>query len=168
MPIQLLIQTIVTLVKFRSLGIGSQFIIFAGDASWPRATIFAIAALAAIGYAVADLMPWSMLGDVIDEDELATGERREGVYVGFFTFLRKLGGASAVLVVGVALDLAGYDGTLAREQQTPLALRSIAALTSFAPALFLVLAIWVAKDYPLSRAAHQQIVAQLRRRGDPS
>jgi GPH family glycoside/pentoside/hexuronide:cation symporter len=109
-------------------------------------------------------MPWAMLGDVIDEDELATGERREGVYVGFFTFLRKLGGASAVLVAGVALDLAGYDGALPREQQTQLALTAIGGLTAFAPALFLALSIWVAKDYPLSRTAHQQIVARLRRR----
>jgi Na+/melibiose symporter-like transporter len=71
-----------------------------------------------------------------------------------------------VLVVGVALDLAGYDGTLAREEQTQLALTSIGALTSFAPALFLALAIWVAKDYPLTRAAHQQIVDQIRRRAE--
>jgi Na+/melibiose symporter-like transporter len=32
------------------------------------------------------------------------------------------------------------------------------------PALFLALAIWVALSYPLSRAAHQNILDQLRRR----
>ena len=68
-----------------------------------------------------------------------------------------------MLVAGVALDLAGYDGALPREQQTQLALTAIGALTAFAPAFFLVLSIWVAKGYPMSRAAHQQIVAQLRR-----
>jgi sugar (glycoside-pentoside-hexuronide) transporter len=146
----------------------AQLFFYLGGPEWPRWSFFLLAAITAVGYAVADLMPWAMLGDVIDEDELATGERREGVYVGFFTFLRKLGGASAVLVVGVALDLAGYEGSLPREEQTQLALASIGVLTSFAPALFLALAIWVAKDYPLSRAAHQQIVAQLRRRDDPS
>ena len=33
---------------------------------------------------------WMMLGDVVDEGGLATGERGEGMYVGFFTFLRKV------------------------------------------------------------------------------
>jgi Na+/melibiose symporter-like transporter len=106
-----------------------------------------------------------MLGDVIDEDELVTGDRREGGYVGFFTFLRKLGGASAVLLVGVVLDLSGYvAGDGPKAPQTPFVLETIRVLTSLAPALFLALAIWVALSYPLSRAAHQSILDQLRRR----
>jgi GPH family glycoside/pentoside/hexuronide:cation symporter len=118
--------------------------------------------MAAIGYAVADLMPWSMLGDVIDEDELACGERREGIYVGFFTFLRKLGGASAVLLVGVALDAAGYVGGAPRELQTGMALQTIRVFASLVPAFFLLLAIRVAMGYPLGRAAHQQVLEQIR------
>jgi len=145
--------------------IGAQFFIFLGQPEWPRWTVFAVAALAAIGYAVADLMPWSMLGDVIDEDELATGDRREGVYVGFFTFLRKLGGASAVLLVGFALDLAGYvGGGVPRAAQSEVALETIRVLTSLVPAAFLGFAIWVALSYPLDRAAHQKVLDQLRRR----
>ena len=115
--------------------------------------------LAAVGYAVADVMPWSMLGEVIDEDELATGERREGVYVGFFLFLRKLGGGIAVAGIGLALDWCGFDGSLAREQQAPLALEAIRVSTSLVPAGFLLLAIWVARGYPLDRAAHARILA---------
>ena len=53
-----------------------------------------------------------MLGDVIDEDELASGERREAVYAGSFTFVRKLGGASGVAVAGVVLQLAGSHNVL--------------------------------------------------------
>ena len=92
-----------------------QLVIYFALPSWPRWSLFAVTGLAAIGYAVADLMPWSMLGEVIDEDELATGERREGVYVGFFMFLRKLGGGIGVAGIGFALDLCGFDGSLPRE-----------------------------------------------------
>jgi GPH family glycoside/pentoside/hexuronide:cation symporter len=145
--------------------IGAQLFVYLGNPAWPRWSMFVVASLAAIGYAVADLMPWSMLGDVIDEDELVTGERREGVYVGFFTFLRKLGGASAVLLVGVVLDLSGYAaGDVPKAPQTPFVLETIRVLTSVAPALFLALAIWVALSYPLSRTAHQSILDQLQRR----
>lgn len=144
--------------------IGAQIFLWSAQPDWPRWAIFVIASLAAIGYAVADLMPWAMLGDVIDEDELRTGERREGVYVGFFTFLRKLGGASAVLVVGLMLELTGYVGGAPREQQTEAALMGIRLLTGVAPALLLALAIWVAVGYPLGRAAHQKILDQIRDR----
>ncbi len=138
-----------------------QLVMFVADADWPGWTLYAVATFAAIGYAVADLMPWAMVGEVIDEDELVTGERREGVYVGFFMFLRKLGGASAVLLVGVALDLGGYVGGMPREEQSELAIQSIRALTSLAPALFLVLAIVASRDYPLTRAAHQEVLRRL-------
>ena len=53
-------------------------------------------------------MPWAMVGEVIDEDDLAHGERREGLYNGVFTFLRKLGGALGVFLVLGVLDLAGF------------------------------------------------------------
>ena len=102
-----------------------QLVIYFAEPGWPRWSLFVVTGLAAIGYAVADLMPWSMLGEVIDEDELATGERREGVYVGFFMFLRKLGGGIGVAGIGFALDLCGFDGALPREQQAPLALAAI-------------------------------------------
>jgi GPH family glycoside/pentoside/hexuronide:cation symporter len=145
----------------------AQFFIFAGQPDWPRWAMFAIASMAAIGYAVADLMPWSMLGDVIDEDELASGERREGVYVGFFTFLRKLGGASAVLLIGLVLDLAGYSGGAGAGAQSDLAVQTIRVLTSLVPALFLALAVVVAFRYSLGRAAHQRVLDQLRMRERP-
>ena len=132
--------------------------------SWPRWSLFAITGLGAIGYAVADVMPWSMLGEVIDEDELATGERREGVYVGFFMFLRKLGGGIAVAGIGIALDLCGFDGAIPREQQAPLALSAIRVSTSLVPAVFLVFAVWVARGYPLDRAAHERILQAIARR----
>ena len=140
--------------------VGAQVFLLLAEPTWARWTIFAVAAAAGIGYAMADLMPWSMLGDVIDEDELNTGERREGIYAGSFTFLRKLGGATGVLVAGIVLDLAGHgrgpDGT------EP-ALGAIRVLTAIVPALFLALGAWIARGYPISRRRHAEILGELRR-----
>jgi len=144
-----------------------QLAIYFALPSWPRWSLFVITGLAAIGYAVADVMPWSMLGEVIDEDELATGERREGVYVGCFQFLRKLGGGIAVAGVGFVLDLCGFDGALPREQQGALALSAIRVATSLMPVVFLLLAVWVARGYPLDRAAHERILQAIARRAAP-
>jgi len=141
-----------------------QIALFFGDPSWPRWVLFTVPPLAAIGYAVAELMPWSMLGDVIDEDELETGERREGMYVGFFTFLRKIGGATAVLLMAFALELSGFEGGLDRVDQSETALFSIRAMTSLVPMVILLLAIAVATRYPLTREAHAKTIDELARR----
>jgi Na+/melibiose symporter-like transporter len=141
-----------------------QVALFFGDSSWPRWVLFVVPSLAAIGYAVAEMMPWAMLGDVIDEDELKTGERREGMYVGFFTFLRKIGGATAVLLMAFALELSGFVGGLDRVDQSETALLSIRTMTSLVPMGMLLLAIAFASRYPLTREMHEKTVSELARR----
>jgi sugar (glycoside-pentoside-hexuronide) transporter len=129
--------------------------IFFYDPAQPRWIVLALAGLSGIGYGVADLMPWAMLGDVIDEDELESRERRDGVYAGFFTFVRKLGGAAGVAVAGIVLDAAGFmRGAPAQEGSALLAIRALATL---GPIAFLLGACVLALRYPLTRARHTEI-----------
>jgi sugar (glycoside-pentoside-hexuronide) transporter len=145
--------------------VGSQAFLFLATPSWPRWTIFAGAALAGAGYAAADMIPWSMLGEVVDEDELRSGERREGLYFGLFTFLRKLGGAGGVALGMFVLDLSGFAPDRA---QSPATLATIRYLTAVVPGILVVLAGAVALGYPISRGRHAEILAQLAaRRGRP-
>lgn len=139
----------------------AQIFFVVATPAWPAWTIFLLGGLAGIGYAVADLMPWSMLGDVVDADELYTEERREGIYAGFFTFLRKLAGASAVAMAGIALDLAGYVGG---QPQSPVALETIRWLTGAAPAAFILLGVLLARRYPISRERHAEVRRALEQR----
>jgi Na+/melibiose symporter-like transporter len=125
--------------------------------------VLALGALAGAGYAVADLMPWSMLGDVVDADEVRTHERREGVYAGFFTFLRKLAGATAVALAGLALQAAGFAGGQA---PGPTALTAIRWLTGAVPTAFILLAIVLARGYPISRERHAEMRRLLDARRD--
>jgi len=135
-------------------------IVFA-QPDWPRQAVIAFAALGAAGYAVMDLMPWSMLGEVVDEDDLETGERREGTFYGLFMFLRKLAGT---LAVWLALTLLGALGYTNEGVQSEATLTAIRLLTSLVPAGFLVLSAWFARGYRLSRARHAEILAGLERR----
>ncbi|MCC6639740.1 MAG: MFS transporter [Deltaproteobacteria bacterium] len=139
----------------------AQIFFVVATPAWPASAIFGLGVLAGIGYAVADLMPWSMLGDVVDADELRTEERREGIYAGFFTFLRKLAGATAVALAGLALEFAGYEGG---KGQSATALEAIRWLTGAAPALFIVLGIVLARGYPMSRERHAEVRRALERR----
>jgi sugar (glycoside-pentoside-hexuronide) transporter len=131
----------------------------------PRWLIFAYVPIVGIGYAVVDLMPWSMLGEVIDEDDLAHGERREGLYNGVFTFLRKLGGALGVFLVMSILDVLGYAKG---ETQSETARQAIRWMTGAAPAFFLLVGVLLLRAYPLTRRRHEEILAQLSRRDQGS
>jgi sugar (glycoside-pentoside-hexuronide) transporter len=128
---------------------------------WPPWTLWLFAPLAGIGFAAVDLMPWAMVGDVIDEDDLACGERREGLYNGLFTFLRKLSGALAVFVVMSVLDLVGFERDREQGESVVLAIRVLASVVPFS---FLVLSAWLARGYPLTRRRHGRIIAELRER----
>jgi len=54
------------------------------------------------------LVPYSMLPDCIEVDEMLTGRRREGIYVGFFGFLMKISVTLAMGCSNLLLKLTGY------------------------------------------------------------
>jgi Na+/melibiose symporter-like transporter len=141
-----------------SIWIAGQTLFFFAQPGWPAWLILVFAPLTAAGYALVDLMPWSMLGEVVDEDDLQHGERREGVYNGLFMFLRKLAGTVAVFL---AMTLLGLLGFRQGDDQPEAAVTAIRWLTSVGPIVFLSLSIWFARGYPLTRAAHGRILDAL-------
>lgn len=146
-----------------SIWAAGQLILLLAQPDWPRIAFFVFAPLAATGYAIVDLMPWSMLGEVVDEDDLQSGERREGIYNGFFMFLRKLAGAAAVFLAMAILGALGYTQG---EEQNETVVTAIRWLASVGTAVFLVLSILFARNYPLTRAKHAEIVRALASRSD--
>ncbi len=54
-------------------------------------------------------LPFSMIADTVDEEEMMTGHRSEGLYYGGLTFSYKISQSVAIFLVGILLDLAGFD-----------------------------------------------------------
>ncbi|MCL2244750.1 MAG: MFS transporter [Treponema sp.] len=79
------------------------------DSSVPVLVLCVLAALIAIGSSAGQLSTWSMLTDIYDIDEIRTGKRREGLYAGMTTFLRKFASGVAVLLMGIGLQALGFD-----------------------------------------------------------
>jgi Na+/melibiose symporter-like transporter len=80
------------------------------------------------------------------------------------TFLRKIGGATAILATGLVLEFAGFAGGFGRAEQTELALLSIRTMTSLVPMAILLLAIAAAIRYPLTREDHARTIGALAQR----
>jgi Na+/melibiose symporter and related transporters len=79
------------------------------DASTPTGIICLMAALIGYGASAGNLATWSMLSDVFDIDEVVTGKRREGIYSGLTTFLRKTMSGVAIFILGIGLQGIGFN-----------------------------------------------------------
>jgi len=129
--------------------------------------MFVAALFAGLGYGAANAIPWAIVADVIEADELKSGRRREGVYYGYLVFFRKLASALAVLVVGELLSAVGYVSSQqgsAFIQQPESALLAMRGVVGVLPAIMLSLAILAAWRYPLDRETYNEIRRQLAER----
>jgi glycoside/pentoside/hexuronide:cation symporter, GPH family len=128
---------------------------------------FLLAAMAGIGISVGYLVPWSMVPDVVELDELETGQRREGVFYGFFVFLQKMGLALGLFISGWALELSGYINAtpdIPNPTQPASALLAIRVLIGPVSAAILLLSFLAVRAYPITREKHAEIRAELAKR----
>ncbi|WP_254566733.1 MFS transporter [Oscillatoria sp. HE19RPO] len=149
------------------MGMGFWIIAQAGLFFLPRDRtdlMFFLAVLAGVGVATAYLIPWSMLTDVIDLDELNTGQRREGIFYSCMVFLQKLGLGLGIFFVGQTLKWSGFiasAGNTTIPEQPDSALFAIRMVIGPLPTLFLIGGLILVYFYPLTREVHGAILLQL-------
>lgn len=126
--------------------------------------LYIICVLAGICVSMALLLPWSMLPDVIEYDELQTGQRRGGVFYGLFVFVQKIGLSVAVAGSTLMLDFTGYitpEAAGLLPTQPDSVLLTLRLFVSFIPAVLLVLSIPLAIAYPITRERFAEMQAEL-------
>jgi len=123
------------------------------------APIYLIAFLAGLGVAAAHVLPTALAVDVLESIELEGGGRQEGVFGGMSSLIQKLATSLALLAIGWGLDLAGYQA--GATTQSPATLQVVRSLTSWLPLTLLVVAMLAARAFPITRAIHRQMTAEL-------
>ncbi|MGM0654882.1 MAG: MFS transporter [Thermodesulfobacteriota bacterium] len=119
--------------------------------------------LSGIGFGAGLVLPSSIQADVIDYDQLLTGQRREGRYIGLWSIAKKL---SAALGIGIGLLLlgnAGYSPNMVQNEFTVMMLRVLYALV---PCLCNILAILIICFYPITEKKHAQIRSEIENDAD--
>jgi len=96
--------------------------------------------------------------DVIDSDELETGMRREGAFVGVWSFVDKAAVGLAIFVGMQGLDRIGYVPNL---EQTPDVIAGMKFLYCLLPAVLHLVALLIFQKFPITPEVHAQIRAQL-------
>ena len=128
--------------------------------------LYVLAILAGIGISVCYLIPNALLPDVLEWDELRTGQRREGLYFGVCVFLQKVALAVGTFLIGQVLAWSGYVSGGAEEvvHQPESAVQAIRWAIGPLPAGVLILGLVVAWFYPISRPLHARMVRVLENR----
>jgi GPH family glycoside/pentoside/hexuronide:cation symporter len=139
------------------------FFLQPGQLGW----MYFLAIIAGFGVSVAYLIPWSMIPDVIELDELQTGKRREGIFYGFMVLLQKVGLALGLFLVGQALQWSGFVAKVSG-QPTPVqpesALLAIRVAIGPLPTLVLIGGVILAYFYPITKEVHAEILLKLQER----
>jgi GPH family glycoside/pentoside/hexuronide:cation symporter len=157
--------------------VGKKAVYFMGMTVWIIAEIglfflqpgqvglmYLLAVMAGVGVSTAYLVPWSMIPDVIELDELQTGQRREGIFYGFMVLLQKVALAIGLFLVGVSLQQSGFVAAVAGQaepNQPQSALWSIRLLIGPVPTVILLIGLLLAYLYPITREVHAEILLKL-------
>ncbi|MBD2448825.1 MFS transporter [Nostoc sp. FACHB-152] len=130
--------------------------------------MYVMAVMAGVGVSTAYLVPWSMIPDVIELDELQTGQRREGIFYAFMVLLQKFGLAFGLFLVGNALQSAGFKEAVAGQSTLPIqpesALTAIRIAVGPIPTICLIGGLVLTYFYPITREMHAEILLKLRER----
>ncbi len=128
-----------------------------GLTTYPAAVVYMI--LVSIGPAAYWMFIFNFVYDVIDYDQATSGTRKDGIIMSVYSFLLKLGGALASLLMGLALQASGFNAEA--PSQSGDALSTIESLYTVFPGLFVLLSGLIVLLNPLTREKMRRIQEQL-------
>lgn len=162
-------------VNYLSRRLGKQEVFYIGIGTWiiaqialffvqpgQVAALYLLCVVISFGVATAYVVPWAMLPDVIELDEIQTGQRREGIFYAFMTLLQKVGLALGLFLVSLALQFSGFISEAT--QQPDSALMAIRVFIGPVPMVLLAMSMLLTRFYPITRQMHQEMLLQLAER----
>jgi oligogalacturonide transporter len=114
-----------------------------------------------VGFSAIISMPWAMLPESSDVDELLNGEARSGAVAGMFTLIRKLVQAFVLWLFGTLLSLIGFNAALL--QQADATIQGIRIIFCIAPILCMIAAVVVSLRYPVTPKTFRVVREELDR-----
>ena len=123
--------------------------------------ILIVAAVIAITIAIS-----SMIADSVDENELKTGKRQEGMFVAAISFTTKATSGIGSFFAGIALDLIAFPRQAELGTVPPEKIFALGLVVGPGLMIFYVLMLFFLSRYRMTREHHREILAELERRRD--
>lgn len=139
--------------------VGFGMLLFMGKGTWQLMIVSAF--IIGLCQSCGSVLGQAIKAEVIDYDELRTGERKEGSYFAAWGFMNKLAGALMVFVVGWVLEVVGYvpDGP-----QSELTRTAIVVLAGALPLAGFAIGALAFLRFQLTESEHARIRLALDRR----
>ncbi len=138
------------------IGYALLFMVGEGDLAW----MCMVVCLTGAGSACGSVIGPSILADVVDSDELETGQRKEGLFFSFYNLLYKTSSGLMAGLTGVALQWVGFEANADQTEGVRLAMRTLNGLV---PLVCIVAGAAIFLRFRLDAAEHARIRAALGR-----
>ncbi|MBM4383851.1 MAG: MFS transporter [Deltaproteobacteria bacterium] len=137
-------------------GLGFGMLFWLGEGDWLLMSISSV--VAGTANACGATLGQSLKADLIDVDEHATGERKEGAYFAAWSFVSKLATGVMIGITGIALDAAGY---VENADQSETVKRAMILLMGGAPIVGYGIGTLAFLRFDLTQATHARIRSEL-------
>lgn len=148
-------------------GLGGNIFNAAGSSFNPTVLfwLFLPIILAGLGRGTLNFVPWGVYNYLPDVDEAVTGQRREGIFAGVMTFVRKIAQSGAILLTTTLLGLGGFvsGGKGQVVQQTPQAIQTLVLIMVGGPILVMVAGMIISWKFRLNARTHAVLVHEVER-----
>lgn len=129
--------------------------------------LFAPIILAGLGRGTLNFVPWSVYNYLPDVDEAVTGQRREGIFAGVMTMVRKVAQSGAIVATGWLIGLGGYVSPKSRPgevvTQSTQAIDTVVAVMTIGPTLVMLLGLLAAWRFRLNARTHAMLSDEVKR-----
>lgn len=130
--------------------------------AWGLPAVLVAAMLVGVGFGCVQVLPWAIIPDAVEYDELESGQRHEGMYYSLVTLFRKM---TISLAVPLTLVVLGWSGYVANaEAQPPSAILGLILLVGVVPSIFFLTGAIFARRLPITREDFARVRAELDRR----
>ena len=143
-----------SLLNVAMIAVGASFFALGFIRDGDLVVVAIVCAAAGLAIGGLDVLFPSLEADVIDYDELQSGERKEGVYFAVWHFASKTSGGVAGMISGALLGAVGFQPDV---EQTEAAQLGIRALMSGIPLITYGTGIWLFRRFELTRERHAEI-----------
>jgi GPH family glycoside/pentoside/hexuronide:cation symporter len=103
----------------------------------------------------------AMLADVVEDSELKTGRRSEGVFFAGSSFMQKTASGLGLLGSGVILALAQFPANAIPGKVEPSVVQNFAGIYLAAILILYAIAATILRRFPLTRESHQENLRRL-------
>ena len=117
-----------------------------------------LVAFIGFGSGAGGILFWSMLPDTIEYGEVLTGVRSESSLYGFMTFAQKGSIAFAIIILGIVLDVIGFQ---ANEVQVESTLTNMKLIMTLIPSLGIATSLVIIYFYPIDAKMHKNLLKKL-------